>query len=227
MKMYFYKKWLTVLLIAFVAPLSLNAVAQEIDPATPTVLDAEGNLLATAILFQLGDVVSIDIKNEGLPEGEYGVHIHETGICEEPDFTRAGGHFNPHGTEHGIDANDPSKGHAGDLPNMIVDANGSGSIQWVTDQLTLAPGEGASLFDADGSAIIIHANADDMTSQPSGNSGPRIGCGVIAAPQDSSPSQAEQPTSTNSAGISGFGAMEIILSLMALAVIALIISRVL
>ena len=114
----------------------------------------------------------------GLPPGTHGIHIHEKGACE-PDFEAAGGHFNPTGAAHGIlDEDGP---HVGDLPNIHVPENGELTIEFFAPLLTLSAGTEQALLDQDGAAVVIHSGADDYKTDPSGNSGDRIACGVIEA----------------------------------------------
>ena len=110
--------------------------------------------------------------------GEHGLHFHAVGTCEGPDFKSAGGHLNPEGHQHGM--LNPMGSHLGDLPNFIADAQGHAQLQIALDQLPdkLLP----HLFDADGTAIVVHAAADDYRTDPSGNSGARIACGVLRKP---------------------------------------------
>jgi Cu-Zn family superoxide dismutase len=140
--------------------------------------DAEGNAVGEATFTQAADGVTIQVTVQGLAiaaAGEHGIHLHTTGACT-PDFEAAGPHFNPAGAQHGTD--NPGGPHAGDLPNLEIDADGNGTYEATTDLATLGEGEN-SLLDADGSAIVIHADPDDMITDPSGNSGDRIACGVI------------------------------------------------
>ena len=144
--------------------------------AVADVVDAQGNAVATANFVQLGDAVRIVVDARGLPPGLKGVHIHETGKCEGPGFTTAGGHFNPEGKQHG--ALNPKGQHAGDLPNINIGGDGTGRMESASKLVSLVAGP-SSLFDADGSALVIHAAADDFQTDPTGNSGARIACGVI------------------------------------------------
>jgi Cu-Zn family superoxide dismutase len=138
--------------------------------------DASGRTVGTAVLLQEGAEVRILLDLSGLTPGDKAVHIHEVGLCDPPSFESAQGHFNPTGAEHGT-AN-PRGPHAGDLPNITIGAGGRGHLEVTTKRITLQKGS-TSLFDADGSALIVHANADDTRSDPAGNSGPRLACGVI------------------------------------------------
>jgi Cu-Zn family superoxide dismutase len=112
---------------------------------------------------------------QGLSPGAHALHIHETGECEPP-FKSAGGHFNPSGKTHGFRS--PHGWHAGDLPNVTVDEDGTVAVEVLATGLSVASGDG-KLLDADGSALIVHEGVDDYTSQPSGNAGKRIACGVV------------------------------------------------
>ncbi|MBW4331273.1 superoxide dismutase family protein [Stakelama sp. CBK3Z-3] len=126
---------------------------------------------ATATALADGRVrISIDAIN--LPPGPHGAHIHTVGQCTPPDFTSAGGHWNPTGSHHGVQ--DPKGPHAGDMPNLLVGTNGQASMA-----ITLPAGTYAGMMDADGAAIVIHSGPDDLRTDPSGNSGSRIACGVF------------------------------------------------
>jgi len=110
----------------------------------------------------------------GLPAGTHGAHVHMVGRCDAPDFTTAGGHWNPTARQHG--AQNPAGPHEGDLPNLIVGTDGRGTVA-----ATVPGAMMAGLLDADGGAIVVHAQADDLRTDPSGNSGGRIACGVFQA----------------------------------------------
>lgn len=120
-----------------------------------------------------GLLVQLDL--EGLPEGVHAFHFHTTGICEG-DFSSAGGHFNPKDDQHGI--RNPEGMHAGDFPNLHADADGRVKAEYFAPDLRLAGGSNP-LLDEDGTAIIIHAGADDYSSDPAGDAGARIACGVL------------------------------------------------
>ena len=138
--------------------------------------NASGQSVGTARLTEVGAGVQIVLEARGLPPGVKGVHVHEVGKCDPPGFTTAGGHFNPGKKQHGLQ--NPQGPHAGDLPNLTVAADGTGRLETTSGQITLKAGP-TSLFDADGSALVIHAGPDDFKTDPTGNSGARIACGVI------------------------------------------------
>lgn len=162
-------------LIGAVVFLSLAASATAQSQARAELKDVEGKSVGIATLQEDKDGVRINLKVKGLPAGVHAVHIHAVGKCEAPKFASAGGHFNPEKKKHGF--KDAGGSHAGDLPNMYVTSVG-GIYEAVTKAVTLKAGE-TSLLDADGSAVVIHAAADDYATDPTGNSGDRIACGVI------------------------------------------------
>lgn len=138
--------------------------------------NSEGESIGEALLTNSNNSILLDLTVSTISPGIHGFHIHTIGTCEAPDFKSAGGHWNPTGAEHGLE--NPNGFHAGDLPNLDVDADGNASLV----QLALgdlASGAADTLTDADGGAIVIHADADDLSSDPAGNAGPRIACGVF------------------------------------------------
>ena len=170
-------------LTAVLAALSLPAGAQTGPDATAELLDAEGNRVGTVEFTTVEDGVQIQTLIEGFDaavtdevRGEHGFHIHETGECTAPDFSSAGGHFNPTAAQHGL--LQPDGPHAGDLPNIWIEADGSADHTVTTNLITLEEGD-RSLFDSDGSAILIHSGPDDYLTDPAGDSGDRLACGVI------------------------------------------------
>ena len=160
---------------------STAAFAQTPQQAVAAFVNPQGQEIGKAILTQTTSGVLIDIDVSNVPNGEHGLHIHETGTCNAADgFKSAGGHFEPAQHQHGYMAEHGP--HAGDMPNQFVGTDGKLRAQVLNANVTLTDGP-ASLFDADGSAIVIHAGADDYRSQPTGNSGDRIACAVIEKPQ--------------------------------------------
>lgn len=138
--------------------------------------NTSGQAVGTARFTQVGNVVRIVVEVKGLPPGPHAVHVHAVGRCDPPDFNSAGPHFNPTGKQHG--ALNPLGSHAGDLPNITVAADGTGRMETATEQLSLGAGP-TSVWDADGSALVIHADRDDFRTDPTGNAGARIACGVL------------------------------------------------
>ncbi len=122
--------------------------------------------------------VRVAVKVSHLTPGEHGIHIHTVGKCEPPAFTSAGGHFNPTSAHHGVNNSQTPHPHLGDLPNLTADKKGNAKANFVLNGVTLEDGTG-SLFHSGGTSIVIHAKPDDLMSDPSGNSGDRIACGVI------------------------------------------------
>ena len=158
-----------------VAAMALPAQSQA-QTAKAALKDAQGKDVGEVQLVQVTNGVLIRMALKGAPAGERAFHIHAVGKCEAP-FTSAGPHFNPAGHKHGLEAKEGS--HAGDMPNLHVPASGELVIEVANPMVTLAKGQPNSLFDADGSAIVIHAGKDDYKSDPAGNAGDRIICGVI------------------------------------------------
>jgi superoxide dismutase, Cu-Zn family len=158
------------------APGATAGVGAEAE-ARATLLNAQGETVGTATLREVGETVRISIRVSGLPQGEKGIHIHQVGSCDPPTFESAGGHFAPQGRQHGFDS--PAGPHAGDLRNINVGADGTAQQELTTDLVTLRDGPN-SIFDADGTSLVIHAGPDDYRTDPSGQSGDRIACGVIS-----------------------------------------------
>lgn len=145
---------------------------------TVALINQNRETIGEAILTETDTGIQIDIEAEQLPPGAHGFHIHEKGLCEaENKFESAGGHFNPFHKEHGT--LNPKGPHAGDLPNIIVQNDGTVVDTIHTDLVTLKKSKVNSLLKTDGTSLIIHANPDDYQTDPAGNAGERIACGVI------------------------------------------------
>lgn len=142
--------------------------------ARATVLQADGADVGTATASVGNDGVTFTFDARNMTAGTYAVHVHTTGKCEGPKFTTAGGHWNPTNKQHG--KNNPLGAHYGDLPNLTVSAGGTGSVTFTVKGATM-PG----LLDADGAAFMVHAKPDDYKTDPTGDAGDRIACGVFAA----------------------------------------------
>ncbi|WP_440948520.1 superoxide dismutase family protein [Methanosarcina sp. T3] len=163
----------TVLMFAAVGSAQDNST----DSAAAVIKDANNSTVGFAT-FTKDDfgMVRIQVFASNLTPGLHGIHIHEKVNCTGPSFTSAGGHYNPLGKEHGFDN---LKGpHAGDLPNLVVGQDGTGYMDVTTNLVTLSPGS-TTLFPANGTSLVIHADPDDQLTDPSGNSGARIACGAI------------------------------------------------
>lgn len=145
--------------------------------ARATLKDAQGRTLGEATLRESANGVLIKADLQNVPPGTHAFHLHSVGKCDPPDFMTAGGHFNPTMMKHGLMATGGP--HAGDMPNVTVGADGKLSVEVLDTNVTLGSGP-KSLFDADGSALVLHAMGDDYVSDPAGNAGGRIACGVVA-----------------------------------------------
>ncbi len=142
--------------------------------AVATLQTSDGRPAGTATAIETEGAILLSLSVEGLPPGPHGAHVHMTGRCDAPGFESAGGHWNPSEGQHGLE--NPEGPHAGDMPNLEVSADGRGSLEY-----RLQAGSFAGLLDGDGSAMMIHETSDDQRTDPSGNSGGRIACGVFAA----------------------------------------------
>lgn len=155
-----------------------GCAAVDVPVAAPPVnlINGSGQVIGIVTPAQMSGGVSLLISAAGVPHGLHGVHVHAVGRCDPPSFESAGAHWNPAARKHGF--NDPQGPHAGDLPNVTASSSGV-----VRETVVLAGASFAQLADADGSALIIHASADDYRTDPSGNSGGRIACAVLAPPR--------------------------------------------
>lgn len=166
--------WLLTLSLSFAAVSIGQAAPQQ--SAHADIMNGQGQKIGTATLQQTGGGVQIDVSISQLAPGTHGIHIHSVGKCEGPAFASAGGHFNPGMKKHGKDS--PDGPHAGDLANLEAGADGAGKASFTNSGVTLGDGP-TSLFHEGGTALVIHEKADDYKTDPAGNSGARIACGVI------------------------------------------------
>jgi Cu-Zn family superoxide dismutase len=151
--------------------------AAESHAARALLKDAKGQQVGMATFVDTGNGVTLTVKVKGLPPGTHGIHLHAVGKCDDPEFKSAGAHFNPTGKKHGVKS--PEGHHAGDLPNLVVDTNGQGELKTTVEGVTLGT-DAWSLFGPQGTALVVHAAPDDDVTDPSGNSGARIACGVVS-----------------------------------------------
>jgi superoxide dismutase, Cu-Zn family len=169
-----------------VAAVSSVIIFWSLSSAAKTVVemkDAQGNTVGTVTISESGTGpkgtgVGLDLDLHGLPPGRHGIHFHQTAKCDGPDFKSAGPHFNPDGKKHGLQ--NPDGHHAGDMFNFSVTEQGTAKLKLVDNDVVLGDESSShSLFSNGGTALVIHADADDMKTDPSGNSGARIACGVV------------------------------------------------
>jgi len=168
-----------VLVLAAVLGACTAAPAGQTPPAralTATLRDAQGSTVGTATLTQETGFVRLVVDAQGLTPGLHGIHVHAKGVCTPPDFASAGGHFNPAGRQHGM--GNPNGPHAGDFPNLQAGPDGRVHYDAVSTRLTLV---GATALVADSAAVVIHAQRDDQMTDPAGNAGARVACGVLTA----------------------------------------------
>lgn len=160
-----------------IAATSLAEEKKQGDAIIVSIVNTNGEAIGKAVLTEQAGKVLIHVEAEKLSPGVHGIHIHEKGLCEPPKFTSAGAHFNPTSKEHGFD--NPKGFHLGDLPNITVGADGKVAADITSAVITLQPGKPNSIVRPGGTALVIHAAADDYKTDPAGNSGDRVACGVI------------------------------------------------
>jgi len=162
--------------LALAGMATLAAAAPKTPPVTAELKAADGKDVGIVAFKQTHAGVRLKLSLKGLPPGVHALHVHAVGKCEPP-FTSAGGHFNPEQKKHGLQSKEGH--HAGDMSNIIISASGNRTVTVINTDITLEKGNPNSVFQDGGTALVIHANKDDYMTDPTGNAGDRIACGVI------------------------------------------------
>jgi Cu-Zn family superoxide dismutase len=177
---------------------SSTAALAQTPGAAADLKSASGESVGTATFGQEAGGTRLTVEVKGLQPGPHGIHVHAVGKCDAPDFMTASGHFNPGMKQHGL--SNPQGAHAGDMPNLNVGQDGTGTLDYLLKDVTLGSGAG-SLFGPDGTALVIHAGADDEMTDPAGNSGGRVACGVIARTGTTAPAVQPSPAAKPAAPV--------------------------
>jgi Cu-Zn family superoxide dismutase len=159
------------------APLRLAQAPAATPAATADLKTADGKDVGKVTLTQTQAGVRLQLALNGLAPGEHAFHVHAVGKCEPPGFTSAGPHFNPGQKKHGKE--NPEGHHAGDMDNVTVPASGKLDLTVVNKDITLEKGKSNSVFQDGGTALVVHAKQDDYKTDPAGNAGDRVACGII------------------------------------------------
>lgn len=154
-----------------------EGISKDAQSAVVMLKNNNGEPAGQVSLTQIKEGVLVNIQAKGLKPGIHGIHFHEKGVCQAPDFKTAGNHMNPYEKEHGLE--NPNGAHSGDMQNIFADSKGNVNTSIVNPNVTLIKGQKNSLLDEDGSSLVIHEDADDQKTNPSGQSGNRVICGVI------------------------------------------------
>ncbi|WP_119679931.1 superoxide dismutase family protein [Indioceanicola profundi] len=159
--------------------------------ATAELQGPKGERMGTVAFVETPNGTLVQIRLQNVPAGGHGLHIHQNGACEPPDFKSAGGHYAPGGNSHGILS---EKGmHAGDLPNVYAEQDGVVQVDYFTQSVQIQPGGTASLLPSGSRSVVLHATVDDYSTDPAGDSGNRIACGVIVSPMADAGVAPEKP----------------------------------